>query len=180
MGEVRRNSCHQTKRHSEYHLPPPLSLPPQNPHTQTHTYINSHCHINLSQPLEMQECRVIDVDGGISLQFGIYDWHFWETTINHPYGFNENWQCDRRLCSLWFSFAAVLVHMVHVSPSPTPKMLIMAAILGKTITDEKDWMDFPSSLDRGSRSFQKAWSRNAATPLWLVGCVCCTLAPAEI
>lgn len=40
-------------------------------------------------------------------------------------------------------------------------------------------MDFPSSLDRGSDAFQNARSKNAAAPLWFVGCVCCALAPAE-
>lgn len=37
-----------------------------------------------------------------------------------------------------FPYAAVPGCMVHVTPSPSPKMLIMVAILGKTITDEKD------------------------------------------
>lgn len=119
----------------------------------------------------MQECRAVEVDGGIYLWFEIYNWHFWEATINH--GFNENW-----LCSLWISFAAVPGCMVHVTPSPSPKMLIMVAILEKTITDEKNWMGSPSWLDGGSNAFQKAWRKNAAAPLWLVCCVCCPLAPA--
>lgn len=70
-----------------------------------------------------------------------------------------------------FPFAAVPGCMVYVTPSPSPKMLIMVAILGKTITDEKNWMDFPSSLDSGSNAFQKAWSKNAAAPLWMVSCL---------
>lgn len=37
-----------------------------------------------------------------------------------------------------FSFAAALGCMVYVTPSPSSKMLIMVAILGKTITDEKN------------------------------------------
>lgn len=36
-----------------------------------------------------------------------------------------------------FSFAAAPGWMGYVTPSPSPKMLIMA-ILGKTITDEKN------------------------------------------
>lgn len=97
-------------------------------------------------------------------------------TLEKPplyHGFNENW-----LCSLWFCFSALPGCMVYVAPSPSPKMLIMVVILGRTITDEKNWMDFPSSLDGGSNAFQKAWSRNAAAPLWLVSYICCPLAPA--
>lgn len=37
-----------------------------------------------------------------------------------------------------FSFAAAPGCMGYVTPSPSPKMLIMVAILGKTITDEKN------------------------------------------